>query len=122
MVRTQVKWKCIFRINYQILISKGKSIMSVIVNLQSKAKLETITELVSFIEEKLQTVRGFNGCLHVSICLNKSSGDLLFNEKWSSKEAHENYLLSIQNNGVMSQLIGYLSLPPAVTYFDKLDI
>jgi len=96
--------------------------MSIVVNLQSKAKLETITELVSYIEEKLPAVRGFSGCLHVSICLNKDSGDLLFNEKWSTKEAHENYLLSIQNNGVMSQLISYLSVPPAVTYFDKLDI
>ena len=96
--------------------------MSIVVNLQSKVKLETITELVSFIEEKLPAVRGFTGCMHVSICLNEESGDLLFNEKWSSKEAHENYLLSIQNNGVMSQLIGYLSVPPSVTYFEGLDI
>jgi len=96
--------------------------MSIVVNLQSKAKLETIAALLSFIEEKLPAVRGFSGCMHVSICLNKDSGDLLFSEKWSSKEAHESYLLSIQNNGVMPQLIGYLSVPPTIAYFEKLDI
>ncbi len=96
--------------------------MSIVVNLQSQAKLETIADLVSFVEEKLLAVRGFNGCLHVSICLNKESGDLLFNERWSSKEDHENYLFSIQSNGVMTQLMSYLSVPPAITYFETLDI
>ncbi|WP_250657892.1 putative quinol monooxygenase [Alkalimarinus coralli] len=96
--------------------------MSIVVNLQSKAKPETTTKLISFIEEKLPAVRGFSGCMQVSICLNRDSGDLLFYEKWSSKEAHEKYLLNIQNNGVMAQLMSYLSDPPTVNYYESLDI
>lgn len=96
--------------------------MSIVVNLQSQAKLESIADLVSFVEENLPAVRGFKGCLQVSICLNKESGDLLFHEKWSSQEAHKNYLLSIQTNGVMALLMGYLSAPPVITYFEALEI
>lgn len=96
--------------------------MSLVACLHSKVKPEHTDELMSFLEEKLPAVRGFEGCRNVSIYLNKENGDMIFNEQWASKEAHEQYLLSIQNNGVMSQLLGYLASPPNVSYFEKLDI
>jgi quinol monooxygenase YgiN len=74
------------------------------------------------LEEKLPAVRGFEGCLSVSVLLDKESGKMVFDEEWRSTEDHQKYLASIAENGVMNELISFLEGPPEVKYFERVVI
>jgi quinol monooxygenase YgiN len=77
---------------------------------------------MSFLEEKLPFVRGFEGCLSVTILLDEDSGRMVFEEEWRSVADHQNYLASIADNGVMNELISFLQGPPEIKYFEQVVI
>ena len=91
--------------------------MTVHVLLESKIKTNHAAELIPFIEENLDNVRGFDGCSHVDILFDEAKSEILFNEVWESPAHHQQYIQSISESGVMATLVGHLEEPPTVKYY-----
>jgi quinol monooxygenase YgiN len=93
--------------------------MSTKVIIESTIKSESLGELLPFLEVNLPNVRGFPGCLNVTIFLNKESGDLIIDEEWLTVDDHKEYIETISSNGIMNELISFLQSPPAIKYLDR---
>jgi len=91
--------------------------MTVNVLLESKIKANQAVELIPFIEKNLDNVRGFSGCLQVSVLFDEAKSEMLLNEVWESPAHHQQYIQSISESGVMDALVGYLQQPPTVKYY-----
>jgi quinol monooxygenase YgiN len=96
--------------------------MSVRVIIESDIKIELLDKLLLFLEKNLSNVRGFSGCLNVTVLLNKESGKMMFDEKWLTAGHHKKYISFITDNGVMNELGYFLNSPPRIHYLDCLDI
>ncbi|MEW8624619.1 MAG: hypothetical protein AB2551_02555 [Candidatus Thiodiazotropha sp.] len=90
--------------------------------IESKVKETVFNSLLPFLEKNLPRVRGFTGCLNVTVFFDKESRKMIFDEEWVSVEAHQEYINTIANNGVMDELISFLDGPPEIKYLDCLDI
>ena len=88
----------------------------------SKANADTLDSLMVFLEENLPNVRAFKGCLNVTILLDKDTHQLLFDEEWKTKEHHQTYMQSIEENGILGALSEFLLGMPQISYYKKLDI
>jgi quinol monooxygenase YgiN len=96
--------------------------MSVWVTLEMTVRDGAYSELHPFLEEKLPAVRGFNGALSVSILFDPETNRLLIFEEWKSRDHHQAYLQAITENGVMEQLLSFMTSPPDVQYYERLMI
>lgn len=96
--------------------------MSVWVTLEMTVRDGAYSELHTFLQEKLPVVRGFDGALSVSILFDEQSNQLLIFEEWKSRGHHQVYLQSIAENGVMEQLLSFMTTPPDVQYYERLMI
>jgi quinol monooxygenase YgiN len=90
--------------------------------IESTIKAGVLKRLLSFLEDNLPNVRGFKGCLSVTVFLDKESGKMIFDEAWLSVDDHQKYINTIAKNGVMDELVSYLELPPVIKYFDPMEI
>jgi len=81
-----------------------------------------VQEYTQFLKLNLPNVRNFQGCKSVRIYFNKDTNEMAINEIWESKESHHNYIKFISENGVMSELVSYLSNKPNIKYYDILEI
>ncbi|MBV2122809.1 MAG: antibiotic biosynthesis monooxygenase [Candidatus Thiodiazotropha sp. (ex Ctena orbiculata)] len=90
--------------------------------IKSTIKEGVFDRLIPFLEKNLPNVRGFSGCLKVTVLSDSDSASMIFDEEWLSTEHHLNYLESIKNNGVMDELVSYLESRPEVNYYDQLDL
>ncbi|MCG7904221.1 MAG: antibiotic biosynthesis monooxygenase [Candidatus Thiodiazotropha weberae] len=90
--------------------------------IKSRVKEGVLDRFLPFLEKNLPNVRGFSGCLKVAVLFDSDSRNLIFDEAWLSIERHRNYLDSIENNGVMDELVSYLESPPKVEYYDHLEL
>ena len=41
-------------------------------------------------------------------------------EEWKSRQHHGAYIASIQENGVMATLVGFMTAPPEVQYYERM--
>jgi quinol monooxygenase YgiN len=96
--------------------------MSIRVFIESGIKKSELDKLLPFLEANLPNVRGFPGCLNVTVLLNKESGKLVFDEEWLTTAHHQEYIKFITNNGVMDELGSFLESPPEIKYLDRLSI
>lgn len=96
--------------------------MSLKVIIESTVKEGAFEQLLPFLEANLPNVRGFNGCLNVTVFFNTESRKMIFDEQWVSAEDHKKYLDTIANNGVMGELVSLIETPPEVKYFHRVDI
>lgn len=94
--------------------------MSIWVTLEMTVQAGKFEELHSFLEDKLPAVRGFDGALSVSLFYDQASRKLLILEEWKSREHHGAYIASIQENGVLATLVGFMTAPPEVQYYERL--
>jgi quinol monooxygenase YgiN len=109
--------------NYSISsFNVEESVMGKKVVIESTIKAGVLDSLLTFLEVNLPSVRGFKGCLKVSVYLDKESGDMIFDEEWLSVEDHQKYISAIANNGVMDELVSYLESPPVIKYLDAMEI
>ncbi len=90
--------------------------------LSSKVKNSQVKQFTTFLKDNLSNVRNFEGCISVDILFNHENNDIVFYEKWESRKMHNNYIDFISNNGVMGQLVAFLTKAPEVTYFENLAI
>lgn len=90
--------------------------------IESTVKEGTQESLLFFLETNLPNVRGFMGCLNVTVFLDKKSRKMIFDEEWLSVEAHQEYINAIASNGIMSELVSFLEAPPVIKYLDRIDM
>lgn len=96
--------------------------MSVWVTLEFTVRDGAYARLRPFLEDKLPAVRGFDGALSVSILYNEDTRELLILEEWKSQAHHQKYLQAIGDNGVMEQLLSFMTAPPDVHYYERVVI
>jgi quinol monooxygenase YgiN len=96
--------------------------MSVRVTLSCQVKPEKIEVLLPFLEKNLPNVRGFDGCLGVTIYFDKGSSEMLLEEEWLSIEHHQTYIKHIESNGVLGELAAFLVSAPVIKYLQKVDV
>ncbi|MES0880508.1 putative quinol monooxygenase [Roseibium sp. SCP14] len=96
--------------------------MSVWVTLEMTVREQQYAKLEPFLEEKLPAVRSYDGALSVSIFFDQTSNQLLILEEWKSRQHHQSYIQSITENGVMQQLLSFMTTPPEVQYYDRVMI
>ncbi|MCG8312344.1 MAG: antibiotic biosynthesis monooxygenase [Pseudomonadales bacterium] len=90
--------------------------------IESTANPDTLDSLMNFLEENLPNVRSFKGCLKVSILFDSETHQMLFEEEWITKENHQAYMQSIEENGILGALSEHLLGMPKISYYQKLDI
>jgi len=90
--------------------------------IESTLKPSQQEKVLPFLEKNLPNVRGFKGCLKVTVFLDSESKKMIFDEDWLSVEHHQQYIKAISENGVMGQLASFLEAPPEIKYFDQIDI
>ncbi len=96
--------------------------MSTKVVLESEVNPAKLERFKPFLEENLPNVRGFDGCLGVSILHNPETYGLLIYEEWKSEAHHKAYIRAIKQSGVLDQLSSYLMRAPSIKYFVRLPI
>lgn len=96
--------------------------MSVRVTLSCQVKPEKIEVLLPFLEKNLPNVRGFDGCLSVTIYFDKGSSEMLLEEEWLSVEHHQTYIKHIESNGILGELAAFLVSDPVIKYLQKVDV
>ncbi|MBW9267748.1 MAG: antibiotic biosynthesis monooxygenase [Candidatus Thiodiazotropha sp. (ex. Lucinisca nassula)] len=90
--------------------------------IESTVKDGVFDRLMPFLQANLPNVRGFKGCLNVTVFLDNESRIMIFDEEWMSVEDHQKYINTIADSGVMGELISFLESPPEIKYFDRIDV
>lgn len=90
--------------------------------IESTIKEGVFDRLQLFLESNLANVRGFMGCLKVTVFFSKETRKMIFDEEWLSVESHQDYISVIAENGVMDELVSFLESPPEIKYLDRMDI
>ncbi|KGJ93751.1 putative quinol monooxygenase [Colwellia psychrerythraea] len=96
--------------------------MSVRVTLNCQIKPKQLEVLLPFLEKNLPKVRGFNGCMNVTVYFDKDSSEMLLEEEWRSIEYHQTYIKHIDNNGILGDLAAFLASAPVIKYLQKAEI
>ncbi len=101
---------------------QGEFTMSIRVQITSAVKQDKMADLMQFLEENLPNVRSFDGCLSVTVLMNKETGAMVLDEEWISVEKHQEYLRFIEANGILGQLASHFDGPPNIQYLDRILI
>lgn len=96
--------------------------MNVRVTLNCQVKPDQFEILLPFLEKKLPNVRGFYGCISVTVYFDKGSLEMLLEEEWLSIEHHQTYIKHIESNGVLGALAAFLASAPIIKYLEKADV
>jgi quinol monooxygenase YgiN len=90
--------------------------------IESTIKDGAMNRLLPFLKDNLPNVRGFAGCLNVTVFLGEESRKMVLSEDWLSVEDHQRYINAISENGVMGELVAFFESAPEIKYFDRLDL
>jgi len=96
--------------------------MSIWVTLEMGVKAGAYESLSVFLNEKLPAVRSFEGAMSVSVLFDDQTNRLLLLEEWKSKPHHQAYIAAISTNGVMEQLLAFMTGAPKVKHFQRVMI
>ncbi len=102
-----------------LLINQWRQKMSLRVTLNCQVKSGHIELLSSFLIQNLPHVRGFDGCMVVSVYFNDDKSEILLEEEWITVKHHHAYIKQIENNGTLAALASFLAAPPVIKYFKK---
>ena len=96
--------------------------MSVIVLLEAQVKPEAVDEVKATLKEIIPDTRTYDGCQGIDIYGNlEDGGNLVFYERWDSREHYEKYLAWRTETGVLEKLGAALTAPPSIRYFERVD-
>jgi quinol monooxygenase YgiN len=97
--------------------------MQATVILRVKTKPDNINEFKEFIAKCLPETRLCKGCINIDIYEECSqNGYFVFYENWDSFASYEAYLSYRTEQGVMDKLSAFLSAPPEIVYYNRVDI
>jgi quinol monooxygenase YgiN len=96
--------------------------MSTVVLLEIQVKPEAIDEMKAFLKGILPDTRTYDGCQGVDIYGNvDDTGNLVFYQRWDSRQHYEKYLAWRTNTGIATQLRAMAASPPRIRYFERVD-
>jgi quinol monooxygenase YgiN len=96
--------------------------MSTIVLLEIQVRPEAVDEMKAFLKKILPDTRAYDGCQGIDIYGNlDDTGNLVFYERWDSRQHYEKYLTWRTETGVVDQLGALLAAPPSIRYFERID-
>lgn len=96
--------------------------MSVLVQLEARARPESVTEMSDALAKLLPQTRAYDGCIDIHAYLNEDGQTFVFVGHWASKAHYERYFAWREETGVLAQLLSYLAEPPGIRYFDRLSL
>jgi quinol monooxygenase YgiN len=96
--------------------------MSTIVLLEIQVKPEAVDEMKAFLKRILPDTRAYDGCQGIDIYGNLDKpGNLVFYERWASRQHYEKYLAWRTETWAVAQLGAMLAAPPSIRYFERVD-
>lgn len=96
--------------------------MSVIVLFDAQVKPEAVGELKATLKKVFPETRVYDGCEGIDAFGNLEDGNnIVFYERWSSREHHQKYLAWRTETGFMEKMGAAFSAPPKIRYFEKVD-
>ena len=97
--------------------------MSVVVLLEMQVKPGAVNEVKAFLKENLPDTRAYAGCQGLDIYGNlEDSGNLVFYERWDSREHYQKYLAWRTETGAVEKLSAKLTGPPNIRYYERVDV
>ena len=97
--------------------------MSVVVLLEIQVKPEAVNEVKAFLKKVLPDTRTYAGFQGIDIYSNADdTGNLVFYERWDSRNHYEKYLAWRTETGVLDQLAAKLTAPPKIRYYERVDV
>ena len=94
--------------------------MSILVQLEAKAKPECVVEMSDTLASLFPETRAYDGCIDITAYLNDDGHTFVFVGHWETKEKYEKYLAWREETGVLAKLASLLQAPPSIRYFDAL--
>tara|TARA_R110000824_G_scaffold7892_7_gene35989 strand:+ start:12487 stop:12777 length:291 start_codon:yes stop_codon:yes gene_type:complete len=95
--------------------------MSILVQLEVKAKPECVEEMSSFLADIFPDTRAYDGCIDIQAYLNEDGCTIVFVEHWLSREHYQKYLAWREASGSLAALGPFLQGPPEIRYFQAID-
>lgn len=96
--------------------------MSVVVLFEVQVKPEAVKEVKATLKAVLPETRAYDGCQGFDVFGNLDDGNnLVFYERWASREHHKKYLAWRTETGFMEKMGATLTGPPNVRYFERVD-
>ena len=96
--------------------------MSVVVLLEMQVKPEAVNEVKAQLKQILPDTRAYAGCQEIDIYGNlDDSGNLVFYERWETREHYQKYLAWRTETGVLNALSAKLAGPPKIRYYERVD-
>ena len=96
--------------------------MSVMVLLEMQVKPEAVNEVKGLLKKLLPDTRAYAGCQGIDIYGNlDDAGNLVFYERWDTREHYQKYLAWRTETGVVDQLGAMLAAPPSIRPATPLD-
>ena len=96
--------------------------MTIAVILKLKCQSGKGPDLTAALQSMLGDTRARQGAEMIEMVVNQDNPDhIIVYEKWAAKEDHQAYMGWRQERGDLDALGGFVSEPPAVTYFDIAD-
>lgn len=96
--------------------------MAVFVLFEAQVKPEAVDALKATLKEILPGTRTYDGCQGIDILTNLEDGNnLVFCERWDSRDHHKKYLAWRTETGVMEKLGAAMAAPPRIRYFERVD-
>jgi quinol monooxygenase YgiN len=103
-------------------IIQGRLKMTIAVILKLKCQSGKGPDLTAALQSMLGDTRARQGAEMIEMVVNQDNPDhIIVYEKWATKEDHQAYMGWRQERGDLDALGGFVSEPPAVTYFDIAD-
>ena len=97
--------------------------MSVMVLLEMQVKPEAVNELKALFKQLMPDTRAYAGCQGIDIYGNlDDGGNLVFYERWESRDHYQRYLAWRTETGVFNQLSAKLTGPPKIRHYDRVDV
>ena len=94
--------------------------MSILVQLEAKAKPESVSEMSAALAQLFPETRAYDGCIDITAYLNDDGHTFVFVEHWKTKEQYEKYLAWREETGVLATLGSFLQEPPSIRYFEAI--
>jgi quinol monooxygenase YgiN len=96
--------------------------MSVVVLLEIQVKPEAVNEVKAMLKQILPDTRAYAGCQGIDIYGNlDDAGNLVFYERWESRDHYQKYLAWRTETGAVAQLSAKLTGPPSIRYYERVD-
>ena len=96
--------------------------MSTVVLLEIQVKPEAIDEMKAFLQRILPETPAYDGCQGVDIYGNlDDTGNLMFYQRWDSRQHYEKYLAWRTEIGTATQLRAMAASPPRIRSFVRVD-